>query len=465
MIELGAMAGTGKTAHAAIAHSLGQPEGAVAVDDGLFRESLKASVGTAAAVPAAAVTATRPAAAEITAKSAAEAPAANELADDAKAQVPGGVGKSGVEPAAEAKRSDVVEVKAAKLDGATAKSLVSKSAKSEGVAGEKKTVTKEETPAQGGAAVQPEVATGTAVGVVVPVAATAAAAAETVTSASAKVDAVQAAVAPVAIGGSAKGTKVAGASGAGKAAGREAKRVDGGAAAGTKSSGVAAATPVMGGGSGLTTGKDGAPVVAVQGGMGVAAVTPAGGTMVSHAAVAGVAGAKVAASVDGVIQAGGQANAQIQEVKTLAATPNLLEVGIESGTHGWLRVRAELGQTGEVTASMVASSAGQADTLRRELPAMSTYLAAESVGVSSLVVNAAGASAGAQDAAMNLGAGAQGGGDDRAQGSGVSPQSGGGGNAAGSNEDSGAVDLDFSGGELPSAVFANGSGSWLSVRV
>jgi hypothetical protein len=74
--------------------------------------------------------------------------------------------------------------------------------------------------------------------------------------------------------------------------------------------------------------------------------------------------------------------------ETLAATPNVLEVGVASGTHGWVRVRAELQPaSGEVTASVVANSAASAESLHRQLPALTAYLASERLDVSSVVIN------------------------------------------------------------------------------
>ena len=267
-----------------------------------------------------------------------------------------------------------------------------------------------------------------------------------------------------AAGGSEKVAKVGSPTGTVKAAGRDGKKVEGSASIVGKAgpgtgTGTGFVLPVAASGGGHA-GKDG---VAVPGALNAAGTVAVVGVVTSHAGVVGVAGGKVAANVERVSSAGGQGSgvASGPEVKTLAATPNLLEVGIDGGTHGWLRVRAEMAQTGEVTASMVASSAGQADTLRRELPAISTYLAGESVGVSSLVVNAAGGMAGAQDAAMSLGAGAQGSGPDgRAQQGSLGAQ---GGEAISGPE--GVAGLDFGGAEMPAAVYANGSGGWLSVRV
>lgn len=70
--------------------------------------------------------------------------------------------------------------------------------------------------------------------------------------------------------------------------------------------------------------------------------------------------------------------------RTLFAGPQRLEVGINSGLHGWLRVRAELGHAGEVTASVVTTSRSAESGLNREMGALHAYLKAESVGVASL---------------------------------------------------------------------------------
>jgi hypothetical protein len=70
----------------------------------------------------------------------------------------------------------------------------------------------------------------------------------------------------------------------------------------------------------------------------------------------------------------------------LVANANVLEVGLTGGAHGWLRVRAEVGHTGEVTASLVATNAGATDALHKQLGDISAYLKNESVAISSLVV-------------------------------------------------------------------------------
>ena len=142
----------------------------------------------------------------------------------------------------------------------------------------------------------------------------------------------------------------------------------------------------------------------------------------------------------------------------------MLEVGIASGSHGWLRVRAEFGQTGEVAASVVAASAGAAEGLHKELPAISAYLAGERVGVSSLVVNAMEKGASAQDSTLNNSAGgamgSEAGTGRRGKDVPASPASVG----VASDVDSDAG-FDLAGINLPAVLHANGSGSWLSVRV
>jgi hypothetical protein len=72
----------------------------------------------------------------------------------------------------------------------------------------------------------------------------------------------------------------------------------------------------------------------------------------------------------------------------ISATPTALEVGVPGGTHGWLKVRAELGGDGTVHASMSSNSATGTEALRRELPQLTSYLHQEQVRVSSVVVHA-----------------------------------------------------------------------------
>jgi len=72
----------------------------------------------------------------------------------------------------------------------------------------------------------------------------------------------------------------------------------------------------------------------------------------------------------------------------LAATPTSLEVGIQNGTHGWLKVRAEMTDGGVVNASVSAASSAGQEMLHRELPAITAYLQEEKVAVNAVIVHA-----------------------------------------------------------------------------
>ncbi len=111
----------------------------------------------------------------------------------------------------------------------------------------------------------------------------------------------------------------------------------------------------------------------------------------AHAASAAGASAGVYAtgsSEDGMFQAMGS--------KTVEATPTVLEIGVPGGSHGWLKIRAEVGEGGTVQASMSSATAGGQDALHRELPAMAAFLQSEHVPITLQVAHAA-ASGGATD--------------------------------------------------------------------
>jgi len=74
--------------------------------------------------------------------------------------------------------------------------------------------------------------------------------------------------------------------------------------------------------------------------------------------------------------------------RMLAATPTSLEVGIQNGTHGWLKVRAEMTDGGVVNASVSAASSAGQEMLHRELPALTAYLQEEKVAVNAVIVHA-----------------------------------------------------------------------------
>ena len=105
----------------------------------------------------------------------------------------------------------------------------------------------------------------------------------------------------------------------------------------------------------------------------------------------------VAASMDGM-------------PRMMTATPTALEVGIPNGTHGWLRVRAEMADSGGINASVSAASSSGQEMLHRELPSLTAYLQQEKVAVNTVVVHAA-AAAGAElrgsGSGMNSGGGGQ----------------------------------------------------------
>lgn len=76
--------------------------------------------------------------------------------------------------------------------------------------------------------------------------------------------------------------------------------------------------------------------------------------------------------------------------RTLSASPTALEVGVPNGTHGWLKIRAEMTSGGVVDASLSTSSSSGQEMLHRELPSLTTYLQNEHVAVNTVVVQPSG---------------------------------------------------------------------------
>jgi hypothetical protein len=109
--------------------------------------------------------------------------------------------------------------------------------------------------------------------------------------------------------------------------------------------------------------------------------------IVSHATVRGPAMQHLAEPTR-FNTAGNPISTSVEMVRTLVATPNILEIGVAGGQHGWIRVRAELGHAGQVATSLLTSSSGLADGLHKELPAISAYLKEQNLTAGSLVVNA-----------------------------------------------------------------------------
>jgi hypothetical protein len=151
--------------------------------------------------------------------------------------------------------------------------------------------------------------------------------------------------------------------------------------------------------------------------------------------------------------------------RTLSATPTALEVGIPDGTHGWLKVRAEMTDGGVVNASVSAASATSQEMLHRELPSLTAYLQSEKVAVNTVVVHPT-ASAGAESRGTPAGAESGGSGQTPPQSNEGGQQQGSVKAVAGFAED-GTSYLGLHGveedGTLPLATYGSG-GSWLSVR-
>ncbi len=72
--------------------------------------------------------------------------------------------------------------------------------------------------------------------------------------------------------------------------------------------------------------------------------------------------------------------------KTLMATPTSLEVGVANGTHGWLKIRADMTDGGVVNASLSTTTSSGQEMLHRELPSLTAYLQNERVAVNTVVV-------------------------------------------------------------------------------
>ncbi len=150
--------------------------------------------------------------------------------------------------------------------------------------------------------------------------------------------------------------------------------------------------------------------------------------------------------------------------RMLAATPTSLEVGIQNGTHGWLKVRAEMTDGGVVNASVSAASSAGQEMLHRELPALTAYLQEEKVAVNAVIVHSP--SAAGMDARSSSGTDGAGGqtpqknneGEDQHQNFGK---------ATLNSSDGTTMYRSLHGvvedGSLPLAAYVSG-GSWLSVR-
>ncbi len=131
-----------------------------------------------------------------------------------------------------------------------------------------------------------------------------------------------------------------------------------------------------------------APVVAVDGSTG------AQGVMQKQSSALGNVSAAMARSQEA---AAGDAAPVYDGHSMVSVTPTSLEVGVANGSHGWLKIRAELTDGGAVNASVSAASSAGQEMLHRELPSLTAYLQSERLGVNTVVVHAAAATTEAKD--------------------------------------------------------------------
>jgi hypothetical protein len=149
--------------------------------------------------------------------------------------------------------------------------------------------------------------------------------------------------------------------------------------------------------------------------------------------------------------------------RMLTATSTALEVGIQNGTHGWLKVRAEMTEAGVVNASVSTSSATERDILRRELPGLTSFLQLEKVAVNAIVIHPTAAESRGAASGREDGSGGQmqqGGNDGGGHQKGIIETALEGVDEDVSYESLNGIDDD---GASPPATYVGG-GSWLSIR-
>lgn len=124
-------------------------------------------------------------------------------------------------------------------------------------------------------------------------------------------------------------------------------------------------------------------------------------------ATAGVAGALSTAGSATVSESSLPVVPIAQSHQTLLATPTSLEVGVQSGTQGWLRIRAEVGDQGGVNATLAAGSSGGRDLLHNQMPALNAFLHSEQIAVTTTVVDRASLPASGNHGGLSQGTGSQ----------------------------------------------------------
>ena len=148
-----------------------------------------------------------------------------------------------------------------------------------------------------------------------------------------------------------------------------------------------------------------------------------------------------------------------------ASTPNQLEVGLHGGAFGWLKVRAEMGQDGEVNAYLRGSSVNSTELLQAQAPGIAAYLGAQEVAVRSVQVEVASTAYSASGAGVA---------SDGSSGGAGPQQEQRGGKDSGYN---GALEVDpandewMGGGVLPPQMYAGqsngtltGTGGWVNIQ-
>ena len=80
-------------------------------------------------------------------------------------------------------------------------------------------------------------------------------------------------------------------------------------------------------------------------------------------------------------------NLDRSEPTVAGASTKLLEVGMASGSNGWIKVRAESDSGGAISASVTANTGTAVEALHKDLPALTAYLKEQAVTVNSLVVH------------------------------------------------------------------------------
>ena len=221
----------------------------------------------------------------------------------------------------------------------------------------------------------------------------------------------------------------------------------------TVSSSAVATTGALGAGVASGVEKSGGlslPVTAVQ--MPGLQATSDGGVRRAHEGV----------SVSSGGQSHGMKELTLQTYE--GSSPNRLEVGLQGGAFGALKVRAELGANGDVNAYLRGASSGSAELLQTQAPKIEAYLGAQAVVVKSVQVETV-PSADSSTGAGTMGDGAAGGSGSQQQGRSSGRQSG----YEGSVE---TLEQAVSGDSvmLPQVMSSaggvsfTGNGSWLSVR-